>query len=448
MSEAFNSGAGFAGETIVALSSGALPSGVAVLRASGPGARDLLVNLAGGVPEARRASLRTIRDSDGQTVDRGLVLFFPGPNSVTGEDLAEFHLHGSRATVSAFITAACAVPGVRLAEAGEFTRRAFVNGRIDLTEAEGLADLLAAETDGQRRRALTQTGGRLRALYEGWGSQLLEARALLEADFDFADEGEVSDEVAEGVAQAVETLASEIEAHLAGAGRGELMREGFRVALAGSPNAGKSSLLNALAGREAAIVTDIPGTTRDLVEVTLDLGGVLVRLTDTAGLRDTSDAVEAIGVARARDAMARADLVLLLVPPGEPLAEAQIHVKQIEPDRLAILRSKADLDGEELSGLAISVRTGSGLGQLERLIAARAQEAAGDPDLLVPTRARHRAALEAALAILREAPPASLPPEILAENLRRAAGALEALTGRQGVEDLLDVIFSQFCIGK
>ncbi|WAJ28644.1 tRNA uridine-5-carboxymethylaminomethyl(34) synthesis GTPase MnmE [Antarcticirhabdus aurantiaca] len=443
-------------DTIVALSSGALPAGVAVVRVSGPAARRVAERLAGTLPEPRRASLRRIRDEAGAMLDRGLVLFFPGPNSATGDDLAEFHLHGGRATVARFVEAATSLPGLRLAEAGEFTRRAFVNGRIDLTEAEGLSDLLAAETERQRRAALLQAEGGSRRLFEDWGTRLLHARALIEASFDFSDEGDVGEGVDAGVRAEVAVLAAEIDAHLSGAARGEILREGFRVAIAGPPNAGKSSLLNALARREVAIVTPVPGTTRDVLEVTLDLAGLPVRLFDTAGLRETADPIEAIGVKRARETMERADLVLWLdaADSAETEAAAMLHVKQSgpgEPRPTLRVRSKADLAAAAPVGaydLAISVRTGAGLDALLAALAARADAAAGAADAL-PLQARHRAALvetRRALADFARAP--DLLPEVAAEILREAADRLGRLTGRTDVEDLLGVIFSRFCIGK
>lgn len=431
-------------ETIVALSSGSLPSGIAVLRMSGPAARTALETLAGPLPPVRRASLRSIRAGDGSLIDRGLVLLFEGPSTVTGEDLAEIHLHGGRAVVSACLEALTSLPGFRLAEAGEFTRRAFENGRIDLTEAEGLAELLSAETEGQRRQALTQSGGALRRLYESWMRRLVQARAHLEASFDFSDEGDVSADVAASVKPMLVVLIAEMDLHLASARRGEILRNGFKVVIAGPPNAGKSSLLNALAERDVAIVSDRPGTTRDLVEVRLDLGGIPVRVTDTAGLRETEDEIERTGIERAERAIADADLVLLL----EDAHARLTHVKQSAP--LLRVQGKADLRPDDASSaaLAVSAKTGFGLDRLILAITSAAKEATGDPSDVLPTRVRHREIVAAARAILADALSAQNAEEVLAEDLRRTTDRLGALTGRVGVEDLLDVIFSEFCIGK
>ncbi|MCW4115048.1 tRNA uridine-5-carboxymethylaminomethyl(34) synthesis GTPase MnmE [Aurantimonas sp. MSK8Z-1] len=457
-------------DTIVALSSGSLPSGIAVIRISGPASHAVLEAVAGGVPAPRRASLRTIRDAAGLPIDRGLVLFFDAPGTATGEDLAELHLHGGRAVVAAALAAACAVPGVRLAVAGEFTRRAFEHGRIDLTEAEGLADLIAAETELQRRAAHAQADGGLRTIYQDWMSRLTRMRALLEASFDFADEGDVGEEVGRDVLALAERLAVDMDVHLARAIRGELLREGFRVAIVGAPNAGKSSLLNALAEREVAIVTDVPGTTRDVLEVTLDLGGVPVRLFDTAGLRDTEDAVERIGIERARKAAAEADLVLVLSdgtrrlpelgaparsthheePGGAPGFWMQDIEGRKDSIRLSV-RSKIDVSAaagvaEADYDHAVSTVTGEGLADLLEHLGRLAAEAAGGPDAL-PLRARQRELVTEARALLQEID-ASEPPEVVAEVLRRTSDRLGALTGVVGVEDLLGVIFSEFCIGK
>ena len=484
-------------DTIVALSSGALPAGIAVVRVSGPAARSVTERLAGAVPPERRASLRRLRDEAFATLDRAVVIFFSGPGTVTGEDLAEFHLHGGRAVVAAVLDAITSINGVRLAEAGEFTRRAFENGRIDLTEAEGLGDLITAATDGQRRLALAEAGGRLRTLYEGWAERLTRARAMIEASFDFADEDDVGSAAADGIDLALCGLIEEMQAHLATAVRGEIMRDGYKVAIVGAPNAGKSSLVNALADRDVAIVTAIPGTTRDVIEVTLDLGGVPVRLSDTAGLRDTDDTVEAIGVERARALIDTADLVLALVDPQESagvvarMAHLVTHVKQAVPfagiegpagprndaaaaagatgglaaRRILTIRTKADrpvpdgwrgvLAGERQDiafDMAISVETGEGLAELVEQIAGLARSAAAAGDGMgdvVPPRSRHQAPIREALARLAQfrADPGA-PLEVRAEALRLAGDSLGTLTGRVGVEDLLDVVFSQFCIGK
>ncbi|MEF2071297.1 tRNA uridine-5-carboxymethylaminomethyl(34) synthesis GTPase MnmE [Consotaella aegiceratis] len=446
-------------ETIVALSSGSLPAGIAVVRISGPKAGLVLAALAGKLPEPRRASLRRIRNIAGATIDHGLVLFFPGPGSVTGEDLAEIHLHGGRAVVDACVMAATTLPDVRLAEAGEFTRRAFENGRLDLTEAEGLADLLSAQTEAQRAAAVAQSDGVLRDLYEGWMRRLTHARAMLEASFDFADEGDVGEGVAASVHGETQSLAEEMRRHLAGAQRGEIVRSGFRVAIAGRPNVGKSSLLNALALRDVAIVSDVPGTTRDVLEVMLDLGGLPVRIFDTAGLRETGDRIEALGMDRARQAIDQAHLVLLLDDGlgADPQDIGLTHVKHGErqtSDPTSIrIRSKSDLAAESAPGrffdMAISTKTGEGLQPLVDRIAALAAEAVGDAGDLIPLRLRHRDIVADALhqldTVLSEP---EQPEEIAAETLRRVSDRLGALTGRVGVEDVLDVIFGEFCIGK
>ena len=476
-------------DTIAALSSGALPSGVAVVRVSGPDAADALRRLCGALPAARRASLRTFRDASGDVIDRGIAIFFPGPETVTGEDIAEFHLHGGRAVVSACLEAITSAVGTRLAEPGEFTRRAFENGRIDLTEAEGLGDLIAAETEGQHRAAILQAGGALRTLYEDWMAHLTTARAHLEASFDFSDEGDVAEDVADPVRERVGEIVAEIRTHLSRADRGEILRSGYKVAIVGAPNAGKSSLLNALADREVAIVTEIPGTTRDVIEATLDLGGIPVRFSDTAGIRETSDRVEEIGVERAREVMARADLVLALVDPQQghgPLArltELLSHVKHPMMQaadasledlaegtakgrrRILTVRTKADQPaptgltarfGNEWTDFrfdfVVSAKSGAGLDALtDRLgeLAAAAAGLAGGGEAAIPLRTRQRELVTETLHILEEfVGNAGLPAEIGAETLRRASDTLGRLTGTVGVEDLLEVIFSQFCIGK
>ncbi|WP_336744657.1 tRNA uridine-5-carboxymethylaminomethyl(34) synthesis GTPase MnmE [Aureimonas altamirensis] len=432
-------------DTIVALSSGSLPAGIAVLRISGPSAIATVNRHVSRLPEPRHAGLRTIRDVDGAIVDRGLVILFPGPDSVTGEDLVELHLHGGKAVVAACLEALTVHPGVRLAEAGEFTRRAFVNGRMDLTEAEGLADLLAAETEFQRRLAIAQTGGAMRQACEGWMRRLTHIRAMLEADFDFSDEDDVADDVAAGVSREIIALRTELQAALADARRGEILKDGFKVAIVGAPNAGKSSLLNCFAERDVAIVSDIPGTTRDRIEVTLDLGGLAVRLIDTAGLRETTDPIERLGIERAIDAARQADLVLHLCPVGETVDTFDAGS---DGPPTWIVTTKADMSAEALSGLAVSVRSGAGIDRLVERVRGLASEAAGSPEGGIPTRSRHRDAIGMAVGYLGECDVETLPPEVAAELLRLASDALGRIVGKRDVEDLLDVIFSQFCIGK
>ena len=433
-------------DTIFALSSGGLPSGVAVIRLSGPRAGNAVARLAGALPPPRRAVLRELRDVDGVVLDRALVLFFPSPASVTGEDCAEFHVHGGRAVVAAVLRALGALPGLRQAEAGEFTRRAFVNGRMDLTGAEALADLIGAETEAQRRLALDNVEGGQQALYSGWRSRLLHARAMIEAELDFADEADVPGAVSDRIWTDMRELCEEIDGHVEGFRAAEVVRDGFCVVLVGAPNAGKSSLLNALARREVAIVTDVAGTTRDLVEVTLDLDGMKVLVVDTAGLRETQDKVERIGVEKAIAAASRADLVLELVDPRAPEQDQVDRAWQAPVLRVA---TKSDLWGTTNDGFdhVISVVTADGLGRLIAEIARRAETAGTRQGAAVPTRLRHVELLRATKAHVLEAlVPKDL--ELRAEQLRLASASLGRITGTVDVEELLDVIYSQFCIGK
>ncbi len=419
-------------ETIFALSSGLPPAGIAVVRVSGPHAGAALVALAGACPEARRAAARRLRDAQGAPLDDALILWLPGPQSATGEDMAELHLHGGRAVVAAVLAALGQVPGCRPARAGEFTRRAFENGRIDLAEAEGLADLLAAETEAQRQSALALAEGGLGQLVTTWERQLLAESARIEAALDFADEGDV-DEAGPDVAP-LAALAAELAGHLA-APPAERLRDGVRVVLAGPPNSGKSSLFNYLVGRDAAIVTPIAGTTRDRLEAPVALEGVPLLLIDTAGLReDSTDAVEALGIARSGEAMAAADILLWLGP-----AEAA-------PADALLIAAKADLDGAARPGLALSVVTGQGMAALRETLIARAKALLPRPGVLA-LNARHRAIIAEVDAALRDA---LATPDLLlrAEALRIARQRLDALTGRSGVESMLDALFGTFCIGK
>jgi tRNA modification GTPase len=418
-------------DIIHALASGSPPSGIAVIRLSGDGSLELVRGLTGtALPPARNAGLRDLyMPGTRQLLDRALLLVFPGPNSFTGEDVAEIHCHGSPAVVAA-VQQALARLGSRPAEAGEFTRRAFLSGRIDLTQAEALADLVSAETDAQRDQALANAGGRLRTLAEQWRETLIGLMAELEAGLDFADEGDVA-----GLAEILPGLApliGAIETALASAPMGERIRHGLTIAITGPPNAGKSSLLNALARREVAIVTPHAGTTRDVLEVHMDLAGRPVTLLDTAGLRDTDDPVEAEGIARARARAAAADLRL-------DLGEKGNIVNRID--------ETGDAPGLRGGRLHISARTGAGLAELEQWLTdwARRQLPAGEPPVVTSARQAHF--LGETLAALREAE-AATDPVLAAEGLRAAAHALGRLTGRIDPEAVLGAIFSRFCIGK
>jgi tRNA modification GTPase len=421
-------------DTIFALSSGSPPAAVALVRISGPRADWALQSLAGRLPEPRRATLADLTWR-GERLDRALVLRFPGPHSATGEDLAELHLHGGRAVVAAVLEALAAQTGLRPAEPGEFTRRAFENGRIDLAEAEGLADLLAAETQSQRRSALAMAGGSLSRQVEAWRQRLLALAAALEAALDFSDEGEVGEAWPAGWAEEREKLVRDIEALLVRP-PAERLRDGVRVVIAGPPNAGKSSLLNALVQREASITSAVPGTTRDLIEAPVAIGGMPFVLIDTAGLRESSDEVETIGVARAQASLAAADVVLWL---GEA-AEAP------DDDGTILVKAKCDLPTSGRStGLPVSARTGEGI---ERLIATMAECARGflPGEGEVAANGRQRKAIAKALSNLREANASDM--LIAAEALRAARVELDRVTGHAGVEDMLDALFGRFCIGK
>lgn len=426
-------------DTIVALSSGALPSGLAVIRLSGPAVESVLLHMLSALPPARKLVLAPIA-FDGTVFDQGLVAYFPAPNSFTGESCAELHLHGSRAVVAAVLRQLTQQPGLRLAEAGEFTRRAFENGKLDLTEVEGLGDLLEAETENQRQLALQRLSGGLSAVVLGWREVLLDLRAEIEAQLDFSDEGDVAAGLPPRFADQVIALEEAIGKALAGLEGGRITREGFRVALAGAPNAGKSSLLNALARSDIAIVSEEAGTTRDVREVALDLGGQLVILVDMAGLRDTDSKAEAEGVRRARQEIARADLVLWLNAPDAP---SVIDVQTPAP--VLIIATKADLV-EGQGEITLSARTGQGIPALfERIAGAAAAQRGGEPALI--SRERDRIALEqarealAALALVDEL-------EVKAEMLREASATLERLLGRIDAEAVLGRLFSAFCIGK
>jgi tRNA modification GTPase len=438
--------------TIFALSTAPGRGALAVFRISGPAAGDVIDRMAGPRPAARIAALRVIHDPEtGEALDQGLVLWFPAPRSETGEDLAELHVHGGRAVARAMLHAIGRVPGTRMAEPGEFARRAFENGKIDLTQAEAIADLVDAETEAQARQALRQAGGALARLYEGWRAALIEALALMEAAIDFSDEGDVGDRTAKEARARVEALAGEIQRHLDDGHRGEILRDGFQVVIAGPPNVGKSSFLNAMVQREAAIVSDEAGTTRDVIEVRMDLGGLPIVLTDTAGIRETDGQVEREGIrrtlARARDA----DLVLWLMDAAGP--QPDLPSDLVQARHVIRVLNKIDLDGRnadhEPAWLRLSLHTGEGLQDVTTAIETEARARIGATEAPVITQARHRQQLEAcagALGDYLQGPLAET--ELRAEDLRRAAAALGRITGRVDVEDVLDQIFGRFCIGK
>ncbi|MBW8638350.1 tRNA uridine-5-carboxymethylaminomethyl(34) synthesis GTPase MnmE [Hoeflea sp. WL0058] len=434
-------------DTIFALSSGPPPSGVAVIRISGPDVRFALETMTGAAPDARRAVLANICDRSGKIIDRGLIIYFPGPHSFTGEDCAEFQIHGGMAVISSMLAALSALPGLRSAEPGEFSRRAFDNGKMDLTAVEGLADLIAAETEAQRKMALEQSTGSLLEIYRRWRNELIRIRAMIEADFDFSDEEDVPGSVVQSIWTNVSALRDEIGRHLEDARAGEIIRSGYRVAIVGAPNAGKSSLLNALTKRDVAIVSDEAGTTRDVLEVRLDLNGYSVILFDTAGIREGAGAVEEEGIRRAKATAASADLVLELREPG-----AEKQLVDIEPDRHLLVASKSDLgNGGAAYGYdcEVSVRTDHGLDALINLLAVRVSSSTASTSPLLPNRQRHREYLQRCLYALDEALIyLETPLEMRAELLRNAGDMIGRLTGAIDTEDLLDVIFSEFCIGK
>lgn len=440
-----------------------------MVRVSGPAAGRALEQLIGRVPEPRAATLARVREpAGGEVIDDAVVLWFPGPRSETGEDTAELQLHGGHAIVAAALDALGKIEGCRPAEAGEFTRRAFENGRLDLTAVEGLADLIAAETPAQRRLAYRQLRGLIGNRAEAWRQRLIGALALVEARIDFADEADVPEDLLDPALRAAQALRDEIAAALTQGGRSERLRDGLVVAIAGPPNAGKSTLLNRLARREAAIVSPHPGTTRDVIQVHLNLDGYPVTLLDTAGIRTSDNPIEQEGVRRALERAAAADLVLWVID-GAAIGEGgEVECAGLGSADLWLIKNKVDLVPEGFSDsahasslggdldkdepkliLSLSAKTGAGAGQLVDALAGYAGEFFSAAESAVVTRARHRHALEQTIAALdRALNEAAGSEELVAEGLRAAATALGRLTGRVDVEDILDVIFREFCIGK
>ena len=433
--------------TLFAPATGSARSAVSVIRISGSASAAVIHALAGPLPAPRRLSLRTLRARDGTPLDQALVAWIPGPASFTGEDMAELHLHGGLAVRSAVLQALAAIPDCRPAEPGAFTRRAFLNGRMDLTEAEGIADLIDAETEAQRRQALRQLDGALGRQVAEWRERLIDLLAGVEAALDFSDEGDVDDAALDAaLARKARMIRDAVAAVLADARRGERLRDGFTVVLAGPPNAGKSTLLNALSRREAAIVSAIPGTTRDVIEVRCDLGGLPVILVDTAGLREAADALEAEGIRRTRARMQQADLVLMLDGPEAAASQAE----PLPDAPMLRVRTKGDLAPDvslPADAIGISARTGAGLDQLLAAIESRASQAVGSGDALI-TRERHRLGLTRCREHLDRLLAGSALPELAAEDLRLAVRALGEVAGHVGVEEMLDRLFSGFCIGK
>lgn len=431
--------------TIYALASAPGRGGVAVVRVSGAKALyclNALTRKENIVPRA--AHLYTLYNSEGASIDTALCLSFPAPASYTGEDVVEFHIHGGKAVLAALYEAISAIDGLRMAEPGEFTRRAVENGKLDLTQAEAIADLVDAQTEMQRRQAVRQYGGALAQLYESWRRELMQILALTEAAIDFADE-EIPDDTVNVAGLKVEALKTAIERHLNDGRRGEILREGLKLAIIGPPNAGKSSLVNALTAREVAIVSDEAGTTRDVIEVRLDLGGYPVILADTAGLRNAVGKIEAEGVRRAIGAAETADLVVLLR--DGTLPDEDMDLSAITAPVLKVW-NKADQPWPvPRDGLAISVRTGHGIDQLLEAITHAAKQRTEDGGDAPLTRPRHREALRAALASLLRAGQAT-EPELFAEDVRLALRAIGRITGSVDVEHILDIVFRDFCIGK
>jgi tRNA modification GTPase len=434
--------------TIYALATGAGRSAIAVIRLSGGNARRVLEAVAGSVPAPREARLTRFADpSSGETLDQGLCLWFPGPHSPTGEDYAEVQIHGGRAVIDAFLTALNRFPGLREAEPGEFARRGFASGKIDLSQVEALADLIDSQTEFQRRQALRITGGDLRRRVESWRGAIVEALALVEAELDFAEEEDVGVAAQAKLGHFLRPILGEMQECVRRAPASERLRDGYVVFILGPPNAGKSTLMNALAQRDIAIVSEIPGTTRDLLEAHLDIVGMPVTFVDTAGLREASDEIEKLGVSRTKERARHADLLLWLSEGGAESPPDDILERGFESEMLHV-STKLDQLKPPLGWMAISARTGAGLDQLFEAILTRAKQRLGDGSTSLLLRQRHRDAVKAAMLHIEEGLAPKKPLEIVADDLRAAGRSLGRIVGAVDVEDVLDAIFSQFCIGK
>ncbi len=439
-------------DTIYALSSGGLPSGVAIIRISGPNSRNVVEKTCANYSFGTAIGLSDILDPEkGLVIDKGLVLTFVAPQSFTGEDVVEFHVHGGRAVVDAIFSVLSGLEGLRQAESGEFAYRAFENGKIDLTQAEGLADLIASESEAQRIQAQSAVNGKARTQLESWLEKLISMRTLIEAEIDFVDEGDIPDSVSEQVWTGVREMVREIDWHLSLLNVGEIIRNGFRVTLLGKPNAGKSTLLNCLAGRDIAIVTDIPGTTRDLLEVRLNLGGQVVIITDTAGIHASEDIVEKEGIARALQSAEQSNMTIWINACDDELSTENMSLK---PDLLVMSKSDLIADGSneetlDQYDLVLSSKADSGISQLIDVISGAASQSVSGSEAVLFSKTRQFDCLKLAGNVLRSAVEGSETPlELRAENLRIASDAIGRLVGRVDVEDILGAIFSEFCVGK
>ncbi len=437
--------------TIFAVSTGAGRAGIAVVRLSGAAAGRVLLSLTGSVPPTRRAVMRSILSRDGSgLIDRGMVLFFKTPHSVTGEDVAEFHVHGSSSVVARLLTELSQFENCRPAEAGEFTRRAFENERMDLVEVEGLADLLASETEAQRALAMRQFSGEASTIYTKWHSELTGALAIIEASIDFADEDGVAAHAVAMVRPRLQRFRDELQTAIVASEKASLVRRGLRIVIAGAPNVGKSSLLNALAARRAAIVSDIAGTTRDVVETTLVINGLPVSLADTAGLRETTDdTIEREGIARSRDEISQADIFIWVVSAVEDSLALPPRQADVTVINKLDLVSRESIHMRNDSVIAVSVKTGEGLQNLKDKLSALVTDKTSMGESAIMVRERHRHAISQSIRFLNDALMKSDDAlELMAEDVRKAASAMASITGRVGVEDFLGRIFSEFCIGK